>query len=256
MPRYFLEVAYNGTNYSGFQIQQNANSIQQEVENAFTVLQKEKIELTGSSRTDAGVPAFQNFFLFDFDGTIDSRLVYKMNAILPGDISVARLMHMNSTAHCRFGATSREYKYFIYRHKDPFLRERAYYFPYKLNIQLMQEAADIIRSYNDFTSFSKRKTQVKSFICEIQESKWDWEADCLVYYVRANRFLRGMVRALVATMLQVGREKMTIDQFKEVIEQKNSTGARFGAPPHGLFLIAVNYPPDYFPATNFFRENP
>jgi tRNA pseudouridine38-40 synthase len=246
MPRYFLEVAYKGTNYSGFQIQQNANSIQEEIENAFSTIQKEKIGLTGSSRTDAGVHAIQNFFHFDFDGTIDSHLVYKMNAILPADIAIRKLIPVSSTSHCRFDATYREYKYFIYRHKDPFLKERAYYFPYKLNIELMQRAADITKSYNDFTSFSKRSTQLKSFICEIEESKWQREGDCLVYYVMANRFLRGMVRALVATMLQVGREKMTIDEFKNVIEERNCTKARFGAPPNGLFLVAVHYPPSYF----------
>jgi tRNA pseudouridine38-40 synthase len=149
-------------------------------------------------------------------------------------------------AHSRFDATSREYKYFVYRNKDPFLKERAYYFPYKLNVGVMQQAAEIIKNYNDFTSFSKRRTQVKSFICEIEESKWEVEGDCFVYYVRADRFLRGMVRALVSTMLQMGREKMTIDEFKKVIEEKNCANARFGAPPHGLFLVAVNYPENYF----------
>jgi tRNA pseudouridine38-40 synthase len=246
MPRYFVEVAYKGTNYSGFQIQQNANSIQQEVENAFSVIQKEQVGFTGSSRTDAGVHAVQNFFHFDFDGTIDPHLVYKMNAILPGDVAIKRLVPVMPTAHCRFDATSREYKYFVYRDKDPFLSERAYYFPYKLNIGVMQQAADIVKNYNDFTSFSKRNTQVKSFICEIEHSKWDVEGDCLVYYVKADRFLRGMVRALVATMLQMGREKMTIDEFKKVIEDKNCANTRFGAPPHGLFLVAVNYPENYF----------
>src|SRR5215475_1337749 len=148
MPRYFLEVAYKGTNYSGFQIQQNANSVQREIENAFSTIQKEKITLTGSSRTDAGVHAVQNFFHFDFDKTIDSRLAYKMNAILPYDIAVIKLIPVSSTAHCRFDATSREYKYFIYRHKDPFLKERAYYFPYKLDIGAMQQAAEMIKDYD------------------------------------------------------------------------------------------------------------
>ena len=246
MARYFLEVAYKGMNYSGFQVQQNANSIQREVEKAFSIIQKEKIGLTGSSRTDAGVHALQNFFHFDFGGTVDSHLVYKMNAILPADIAIAKVIPVSSTAHCRFDATSREYKYFIYRRKDPFLKERAFYFPYKLNAGFMQQAADLIKNYDDFTSFSKRKTQVKSFICNIDESKWDWEGDCLVYYVRANRFLRGMVRALVATMLQIGREKMTVDEFKRLIEEKNCTKASFAAPSHGLFLISVNFPEGYF----------
>ncbi len=246
MSRYFLEVAYKGTNYSGLQVQQNANSIQEEIEKAFQTLQKEKIILACSSRTDAGVHALQNFFHFDFGGQINSHFVYKINAILPDDIVVRKLIPVKPEAHCRFDALNREYKYFIYRHKDPFLKDRAFYFPYKLNIELMQQAAEIIKGYTDFTSFSKRNTQVKTFTCQIQKSKWDWEEDCLVFYVKADRFLRGMVRALVATMLKIGREKMTIKEFKNVIEQKDCTKASFAVPGHGLFLIAVNFPHDYF----------
>jgi tRNA pseudouridine38-40 synthase len=165
MSRYFLEVSYKGTNYSGFQIQQNANSIQAEIEKAFQILQKEKIGLTGSSRTDAGVHALQNFFHFDFEGEINSHFVYKINAILPGDIVVQKLIAVKQVFHCRFDAISREYKYFIYRYKDPFLKDRAFYFPYKLNTELMQQAADMIETYSDFTSFSKRNTQAKTFNC-------------------------------------------------------------------------------------------
>ena len=175
MARHFLEVSYKGTNYSGFQIQKNADSIQAEVARVLQILQKEKIELTGSSRTDAGVHAQQNFFHFDFEGEVNAHFVYKMNAILPGDIVVQKLLPVRAQAHCRFDAISREYKYFIYRHKNPFLEERAFYFPYKLNLDLMQEAATMIKGYRDFTSFSKRNTQVKTFNCIIMESKWQWE---------------------------------------------------------------------------------
>ena len=149
MSRYFLEVSYKGTNYSGFQIQQNANSIQEEIEKAFQILQKEKIGLTGSSRTDAGVHALQNFFHFDFEGEINPHFVYRMNAILPGDIVAQKLIAVKQGAHCRFDAISREYKYFIYRYKDPFLKDRAFYFPYKLNMELMQQAAVMIKTYTD-----------------------------------------------------------------------------------------------------------
>src|SRR4051812_27620018 len=204
MSRYFLEVAYKGTNYSGFQIQKNANSIQSEIERVFTTIQKEPFALTGSSRTDAGVHALQNFFHFDFDGELDSHLVYKMNAILSEDIVVHKLINVKPEAHCRFDAITREYKYFIYRYKNPFLKDRAFYFPYNLNLDLMQEAAEIIKNYTDFTSFSKRNTQVKTFTCHVIKSNWENEDDCLVFYIKANRFLRGMVRALVATMLKVG----------------------------------------------------
>jgi tRNA pseudouridine38-40 synthase len=242
MPRYFLEVSYKGTRYSGFQSQKNANTIQAEIEKAFQVLQKESVVLVGSSRTDAGVHALQNFFHFDFLGIIHPQFVYKMNAILPDDIVVKSVFEVNKDAHCRFDALSREYKYFIYRAKNPFLKETAFYFPYKLEMETLDKAAELIKSYSDFTSFSKRKTQVKTFTCEIIESKWFWEEGCLVYNVKANRFLRGMVRALVATMLLVSRNKISLDDFRKIIEEKNSTKANFGAPANGLFLVEVTYP--------------
>jgi tRNA pseudouridine38-40 synthase len=246
MLRYFLEIFYKGTNYSGFQIQQNANSIQAEVEKAFQILQKEKVEMTGSSRTDAGVHALQNFFHFDYEGEIHPRFTYKMNAILPDDIVVKKIISVDAKAHCRFDAVSREYKYFIYTHKDPFLKDNAFYFPYKLNFDLLKSAASLIKNYNDFTSFSKRKTQVNDFNCMIYESEWLTEDDCVVYYVKANRFLRGMVRALTATMLLIGRKKLTLNEFKKIIEAKDFAKANFAVPSHGLFLISVNFPPEFF----------
>jgi tRNA pseudouridine38-40 synthase len=247
MPRYFLEVAYKGTDYSGFQVQKNANSIQAEVEKALHILHKQRIALTGSSRTDAGVHALQNFFHFDIEDSPAPHLIYKMNAILPDDIAVRRLIDVGPDAHCRFDALSREYKYFIYRRKDPFLKDRAFYFPYKLNLEAMQEAAALIKENHDFTSFSKRRTQVKTFICSIMESEWYLETDHLLFYVKADRFLRGMVRALVATMLKIGRGKIGIHEFKQIIEQKDHGQASFAVPAHGLFLMAVNFPDDYFP---------
>ena len=243
MPRYFLEVAYKGTNYSGFQSQLNANTLQAEIEKAFSVLQKGKVIMTGSSRTDSGVHALQNFLHFDFEGLSKSHFAYKMNAILPDDIVVKNLIPVTEDAHCRFDALCREYKYFIYRHKDPFKKESAFYFPYKIDFEKLQKAAAIIKEYEDFTSFSKRNTQVKSFLCLIQESEWKMENNCLVYHVKANRFLRGMVRALTATMLKIGREKMSLDEFRDIIEAKDCTKSSFAAPAHGLFLISVAYPP-------------
>lgn len=247
MPRYFLEVAYEGTNYSGFQVQKNANSIQAEIEKAFQILHKHKINLTGSSRTDAGVHALQNFFHFDFGDELASHFTYKMNAVLPDDIAVRNVKRVGSNAHCRFDALSREYKYFIYRHKNPFLRDRAFYFPYKLDMAVIHQAAAMVKEFNDFTSLSKRRTQVKTFICSIMESRWHLEDDSLIFYVKADRFLRGMVRALVATMLKIGRGKMTLPEFRALIDEKDCTNASFAAPAHGLFLTAVNYPQDYFP---------
>jgi len=246
MPRYFLEVSYRGTNYSGFQLQKNAITIQSEIEKAFKTLQRDEVCMTGSSRTDAGVHSLQNFLHFDYEKEIHPHFIYKVNSILPVDIVIKNLVKVKPVAHCRFDAVSREYKYYVYRHKNPFLKDRAYYYPYKLDIVKMEQAAEMIRSYQDFTSFSKRRTQVKSFICKIEESKWVKENNGLVYYIKADRFLRGMVRALVATMLLVGRDKISIKDFKTIIEQKDCTKANFATPARGLFLIAVNYEENYF----------
>lgn len=242
MPRYFLEVSYNGSNYSGFQKQQNANSIQAEVEKALMILQKQVIELTGSSRTDAGVHALQNYFHFDFDGDIHPQFMYKMNAILPCDIVVKHLTLVAGDAHCRFDAVSRAYKYYIYNKKNPFLRDRAYYYPFTLDIDVLKKAAEMLCEFTDFTTFSKRNTQVRSFICKIEESRWIEEEGLLVYSVKANRFLRGMVRGLTGTMLQAGRGKISLDDMREIINSGDCSKANFSVPPKGLFLVNVSYP--------------
>jgi len=244
--RYFLEVAYKGTNYSGFQSQKNANTIQAEIQKAFKIILKKEFELTGSSRTDAGVHAYQNYFHFDLDSDLSSQLLYNLNAILPNDISVKNLLKVKDNAHCRFDAISREYKYHIYQKKDPFLFDKAFYFPYTVDIEAMQKAAAVIKEYSDFTSFSKRNTQVKSFVCDIKESKWIIQNECFIYNVKANRFLRGMVRALTATMLNLGRGKIDLTTFRRIIETKDCTLANFSAPAHGLFLAEVCFPDNYF----------
>jgi len=246
MSRYFIELSYKGTNYSGFQSQLNTKqTIQAELEKAFEILQKEKVALVSSSRTDAGVHALQNYFHFDYPGEIHPHFVYKMNAILPADIVVKKILRVAADAHSRFDAIAREYKYFIYSKKNPFLQDRAFYFPYTLDIEKLKEAAAIIKGYSDFTSFSKRNTQVKTFECRIIESEWKIEDACLVYHVKANRFLRGMVRALTATMLKAGRNKISIEEFRKIIEAKDCTLASFAVPAQGLFLIKVEYPPGY-----------
>jgi len=244
--RYFLEVSYKGTNYSGFQSQKNANTVQAEMQKALRILFKEEIELTGSSRTDAGVHAQQNYFHFDFENELSSHLLYNLNAILPNDIAVKSLVKVKDDAHCRFDAISREYKYFVYQKKNPFLTDNAFYFPYTLDFDTMQKAASIVKEYSDYTSFSKKNTQVRSFICDINESKWVLNEECLIYNVQANRFLRGMVRALTATMLKLGRGKLDIDAFRRIIESKDSALANFAAPAHGLILTKVCFPDNYF----------
>lgn len=244
MARYFLEVSYKGTAYSGFQTQENAITVQSEVERALGVLERREIRLTGSSRTDAGVHARQNFFHFDTEEGLHPQFIYKVNAILPADIVVRGLYKVPPEAHVRFDAVAREYKYFIYAQKNPFLADRAYFFPYRIDRQALQEAARVLMEYTDFTSFSKRNTQVKTFLCKIEVSEWIEEEGCLVYHVVANRFLRGMVRALTATMLQVGRGKLDLAGFRAIIEAKDCTTASFAVPAHGLFLerVIFSYP--------------
>jgi len=245
MPRYFIEVSYKGTRYAGFQIQQNANSIQAEIEKSLKIFFKEDIKLTCSSRTDAGVHAISNYFHFDAVGLpvqkVLNEVTYNLNAILPDDIVVKRIFEVAGDAHCRFDARSRSYRYAVYQNKDPFVEDRAYYYPYTLDISKLQSAAGVLMQYQDFTSFSKKNTQVKSFICSIMKSQWTVQDNLTIYNVEANRFLRGMVRGLVGTMLKVGTGKISIDNFRSIIESKDCTKADFSVPPHGLFLLNVSY---------------
>lgn len=244
--RYFLEVSYHGKNYAGFQVQQNALTIQQCVEDAMKIFCKESITLTGSSRTDTGVHARQNFFHFDTELEFGKKQVYSLNAILPQDIAVLSLRQMPSGAHCRFDAKSRLYKYYLYQTKNPFLNDRAWYYPYPINFDAMNNAAVLLLGKHDFTSFSKRNTQVKTMMCTLLQSYWTQEGDLLVYTVEGNRFLRGMVRGLVATMMQVGRGRITGEDFAQVVEARDCSKADFSAPGHGLVLERVVFPESYF----------
>lgn len=256
MPRFFIELCYQGTAYHGFQVQENANTVQAELSKALTIFYRENFELTGSSRTDAGVHALQNYFHIDTTIDINDKHIYNINALLPPDIAVRSIREVGATAHCRFDAVARSYSYHIYREKDPFMRDRAWFYPYPLDINLMQEAAEMIKEYRDFTSFSKRNTQVYTFNCDIIESRWEeFEGESykvegirnrtrehmgvLVYHVKANRFLRGMVRGLVATMVKLGRKQIDLSEFRHIIEAKDCTKSDFSSPPHGLCLERV-----------------
>lgn len=247
MPRYFIEVAYKGTNYSGLQAQENANTIQAEIGKAFQIIQRQPVELTGSSRTDAGVHALRNFFHFDYEGSLNPHLAYKINSLLPDDIAVRALFQMPSTAHSRFDAVSREYIYNIHRFKDPFLQSMSLYFPYKLDLGLMRRASELLLQQTNFFAFSKTNTQVKNFNCRIIKSEWTVGEHTLTYNIEANRFLRGMVRAITATLLNIGRHKLSIQDFQNLFSEQGKAGYSVAA--HGLFLIKVNYPENYFPAT-------
>jgi tRNA pseudouridine38-40 synthase len=246
MSRYFIEVSYKGAAYAGFQVQENARTVQGEVEKALEIFYRRRVELTGSSRTDAGVHARQNYFHLDFEGEIDERNVYNINALLPADIAVRSVRQVRAGAHCRFDALWREYEYRVYMKKDPFIADMAYYFPYRVDLERMKEAAGVVREYRDFGAFSKRRTQVKTFICEVMESEWREEEEMMTYRVRANRFLRGMVRGLVGTMLQVGRGKISVVQFREILERGDAGEVDFSVPGYGLCLMEVGYEEGYF----------
>lgn len=245
MSRYFIEVSYKGTGYAGFQVQENAQTIQGELERAMAIYFRSAVSLTGSSRTDAGVHARQNYFHFDRED-VDSRCVYNLNALLPEGIAVKGIRKMVDGAHCRFDAVWREYGYYVYGEKDPFISDRAYYFPYRMDVAAMRVAAGVVMEYEDFEAFAKRRSQVKTNKCRVMESRWEECEGYLVYRVRSNRFLRGMVRGLVGTMLQVGRGRMDVDGFREVIESGDSARADFSVPGHGLCLEKVMFDEGYF----------
>ena len=235
-----MEVAYLGTRYSGFQVQQNANTIQAEIQRALKVFFRKDFELTGSSRTDAGVHALQNFFHFDYDLLIDKAVLYNLNALLHHDIVIKNIFEVQPDAHCRFDAIARTYHYHIHRNKNPFLFETSYYYPYVLNTDLLHQYASLIKVVEDFTAFSKRKTQVNHFLCNIEHSQWIIENDTWRYEIKANRFLRGMVKAITGTMLRLAKNNAGILALEKIIESKDCKQADFSPPSKGLFLTEIN----------------
>lgn len=245
--RYFLKVKYLGFSFQGSQIQGDRPTVQLALNKAISLVLKEAIQTYGASRTDSQVHAFASFFHFDSDRELDQRFTYQLNSILPFEISVDGLyLAGHPDANARFDAISRSYRYQIYTKKDPFMQDRGWYFPYKINREILEETAVILTEYKNFESFSKRNTQSKTFNCDIMESEWTFLENDFSYFVKANRFLRGMVRALVSTQLQVARGKLTLSEFRQIIESKDCTNANFSAPGHGLYLENIEYPKDYF----------
>ncbi|HEY8896294.1 MAG TPA: tRNA pseudouridine synthase A [Niastella sp.] len=246
MNRYFLEVSYHGGRYAGSQVQLNTLTVQAELEKVLATYCRQAITLTGSSRTDAGVHASQNFYHFDLEKPLNPRAIYNLNAMLPHDVAITQIIPVPASAHCRFDAVAREYEYFIHQVKDPFLTDRAWFYPYTIDWDALQAVAGVIKEYTDFTSFAKRNSQVYTFNCSIMFSEWKVLEKGAVFRVKSNRFLRGMVRGLVGTMLQVGRGKITQQEFRQIVEAKDCTKADFAVPGHGLFLRKVEYPEHYF----------
>lgn len=241
--RYFLQLCYKGTNYHGWQIQPNAVSVQEVMEKSLSTLLREDIKVVGAGRTDTGVHA--SFFVLHFDSENEniqpSDFVYKLNSFLPNDIATRKLWKVKDSAHARFDALSRTYKYYISTEKDPFATETTYKFIQKLDLARMNKAAACLFDYVDFTSFSRLHTDVKTNNCKIMLAEWKQEGNQLVFTIKADRFLRNMVRAVVGTLLEVGKGKLGVDDFRKIIEAKDRSVAGASAPAEGLFLVDIEY---------------
>ena len=246
--RYFITLSYDGTAYHGWQIQPNGLSVQQCLEQALTTLLREDTAVVGAGRTDAGVHALKMIAHFDTEQQVDcARLADKLNRLLPPDIAVQRVQPVAADAHARFSATSRTYHYYVSTAKDPFNRHRAMRLFHAPDFERMNEAAQKLFEYIDFTSFSKLHTDVATNNCRIMQARWEqvgeheWR-----FVIQADRFLRNMVRAVVGTLLEVGRGKMTVDEFCRVIEKKDRCSAGTSVPGHALFLVDVAYPEEIY----------
>lgn len=249
MNRYFVYLAYDGTNYHGWQIQPNGISVQETLTDALiTFLRDKDIEVTGAGRTDAGVHARLMVAHFDLKRMADpDTIADKLNRILPSDISVYKVRRVREDAHARFDAVYRTYKYYITRRKDPFNRMYVWRISRQLDFSRMNEAARTLFDYTDFTSFSKLHTDVKTNNCRIMQARWDSVGeDEWVFTIQADRFLRNMVRAIVGTLVDVGCGKLSVEDFRRVIEQKNRGCAGTSAPGNALFLDDIGYPDNLF----------
>lgn len=240
--RYFIQLAYNGTHYHGWQYQPNASSVQETLNKAFSVVLNTEINLMGAGRTDTGVHAKEMYAHFDLDMPFDiPNLVHKLNSYLPKDIVIYAVFPVSDEAHTRFDATKRTYEYHINTFKNPFSQEQSWYFHQPLDVKLMNEGAQLLLNHTDFQCFSKVNTDVNTFDCTIFEAYWKQEKDSLIFTISANRFLRNMVRAIVGTLVNIGLHKITLADFEAIIESKNRDKAGFSVPAHGLYLTKIEY---------------
>ena len=242
--RYFIELSYLGKNYHGWQIQPNAITVQEKINQAFSLILCTPILVVGAGRTDTGVHAAQMFAHIDTELAIDTqKYLYKFNSVLPDDIVIKNIFKVTEQAHVRFSAISRSYEYKIYLGRNPFLLDSTWQFYKKpLNITKMNAAAALLKNYTNFKCFSKSKTEVKTYNCHITNAEWIQEENTLTFYITADRFLRNMVRAIVGTLVAIGQEKNTVEHLIEVIESQNRSAAGISAPAYGLSLTAVTYP--------------
>ena len=243
MKRFFISISYDGTAYHGWQVQPNGHSVQAELQRCLSTLLREEIAVTGAGRTDAGVHARCMVAHFDFEQPIDEgQLTYKLNRILPRDISVQKVWEVPNDLHARFSAVSRTYHYYIHTQKDPFLRNYSCELHYSLDFAKMNEAAACLLQYEDFGAFCKSHADVKTTLCQVTQARWVQQSSYSWYFeISANRFLRNMVRAVVGTLIDVGRGRLTVEDFCKVVEGKKRTDAGESMPAHALFLEDVSY---------------
>lgn len=242
--RYFVELSYFGKNYSGWQIQPNAHTIQEELQDNLTKLNRNNpIKVIGCGRTDAGVHGQHYFMHIDFPEipNID-HFIFKLNHMLPKAIVILDVFEVQPKAHSRFDATERTYKYYLHHYKNPFLKDTSWYCYEKLDMNLMNKAAETLLVHKDFEAFSKVSTNVHNFLCEVRYAKWEQVGEQMIFTISANRFLRNMVRAIVGTLIEVGAKRMTLEEFEGVILSKDRDCAGKSAPANGLTLIEVKYP--------------
>ena len=241
--RYLIECSYRGSSFHGWQIQPNATTVQECIEKGLSMVLKEKIAITGSSRTDTGVHAIQQFAHFDTEKVIEDpdKIVNSLNGILSKDIAIHQIKLVSNEFHSRFDAIHRRYIYRIQQKKTPFDYETSYFFKSKLNIDLMNKAGELMKSYFDFQCFSKVKTDVQTFNCKIEFAYWEQQEQTLLFHIKADRFLRGMVRAVVGTMIEIGAGRLSLADFEQILVSKNRNNAGRAVPPEGLTLVEVGY---------------
>lgn len=245
--RYFIELSYNGSAYHGWQNQPNAISVQEVLEKGLSILLKEPISTMGAGRTDAGVHAKQLYAHFNTEVNLEiDTVIYKLNALLPKDIAVSNIFRVKEESHARFDAISRTYLYRIALSKNVFNYEQAYYLKPKINIERLNKATKILFDYKDFQCFSKSNTDVKTYHCDIMKAEWTIVDDELRFTIKADRFLRNMVRAIVGTLINIGIGKVEIEELHTIIQSKNRGKAGFSVPAHALYLIEVGYPENFF----------
>jgi tRNA pseudouridine38-40 synthase len=247
--RYFIRISYLGSKYHGWQIQSNAPSVQSFLNEKLSMLIGEAISVTGAGRTDAGVHASCYFVHFDSlqpDLAGNKDLIYHLNAVLPSDIAIYAISPVKPDAHARFSALSRTYEYHLHTLKDPFLEGLSLFYNRPLNMESLQEACYVLKETEDFKSFSKNHSDVQNYLCRIFEAEWTILGHRIIYRVSANRFLRNMVRAMVGTMLDLGTGKISLQEFRQIIQSRSRSMAGKSVPPHGLYLSDIKYPEGIF----------